>query len=212
MNDQYIDMFLPPPLGVTEFPGDINHIQKLCKELTFQRNNANSITVENYLLDKPQFIDLKTYIINFVHRYTRTVYHSSQQINLTQSWVNITNDGEEHPKHLHPNSYLSGVMFVKSCETSPPLLIENYLRPQYAFMDLYDGGRLDNSEIQMNKYVATNTPIFPVAPIQGNIVLFTSPTPHLVPKNTSGEERITLAFNTYPKTPFGSENDVTYVP
>ena len=65
MNDQYIDMFLPPPLGVTEFPGDINHIQKLCKELTFQRNNANSITVENYLLDKPQFIDLKTYIINY---------------------------------------------------------------------------------------------------------------------------------------------------
>tara|TARA_Y100001970_G_scaffold1471_1_gene1781 strand:+ start:1742 stop:2380 length:639 start_codon:yes stop_codon:yes gene_type:complete len=211
MDDQYIDMFLPPPLGVTQFPGDINYIQKVCKELEFQRNSCNSITIDNYLLNKPELIDLKTYIGDFVHRYTRTVFHSNQEIDITQSWVNITDSGEEHPKHQHPNSYMSGVMFVKSCNDSPPLLIENYLRPQYSFVDLYDGGRLDNSDVPPNKYISTNTPIYPVMPVQGNIVLFSSPTPHMVPKNNSKEERITLAFNTYPKRPFGSERDVTYV-
>ena len=62
MDDQYIDMFLPPPLGVTQFPGDINYIQKVCKELEFQRNSCNSITIDNYLLNKPELIDLKTSI------------------------------------------------------------------------------------------------------------------------------------------------------
>ena len=37
-----------------------------------------------------------------------------------------------------------------------------------------------------------------------------SPTPHFVPENTVDGERISLAFNTWPEGPFGSEKDLTY--
>ena len=125
-----------------------------------------------------------------------------------QSWVNITNNGESHPKHYHPNSYMSGVMFIKSAPDSPPLMLENHIRPHQLFVDLLDGG---DNDLEPNEFKSCISPVEQIAPLQGTIVLFPSPTPHLVPKSSSKEERITLAFNTWPARPFGSEKDVTYV-
>tara|TARA_B100001250_G_scaffold319831_1_gene282676 strand:- start:68 stop:703 length:636 start_codon:yes stop_codon:yes gene_type:complete len=207
--DYYVNMFSPPPLGVTQFTGDIRYIEKLVREYEFQRNTCNSITVTDTILDDPQFIDLRNFILNFVHRYTEKVCRSKQAIELKQSWANITDTNEIHPTHMHPNSFISGVMFVKSDSHSPPLMVENPWRPYYYSVDLYSGDT--DSQLSPNEFESSLAPVYQITPDEGKIVLFPSPTPHFVPESYSEHDRITLAFNTYPTRPFGSKKDVTYV-
>ena len=209
MFDQYINMFSPPPLGVTQFTGDIKYIQKIIKENQFESNGGwNSISNDKCILDLPELATLKTYISDFVHRYVLKVFRINHKIDITQSWSTITNNGEEHPDHFHVNSYLSGVMFVKADEDAPPLMFENQFRPYQLYVDLYDGG---DPSLPPNQFQNCDIANEVIAPIPGRIVLFTSPSPHLVPKSNSKTERITLSFNTWPERPFGSERDVTYV-
>tara|TARA_B100000287_G_scaffold139246_1_gene131200 strand:+ start:274 stop:912 length:639 start_codon:yes stop_codon:yes gene_type:complete len=206
--DQYLNLFTPPPVAITYWDGDLFYLENEIKKYEFEKNTSNSISTSNRLLDDPPFVDLRKYIHAFVQRYTEKVFRTKQKIDLMQSWVNITNNGESHPKHYHPNSYMSGVMFIKSAPDSPPLILENHIRPHQLFVDLLDGG---NDDLKPNEFKSCISPVEQISPLQGTIVLFPSPTPHLVPKSSSKEERITLAFNTWPARPFGSDKDVTYV-
>ena len=208
MFDQYINMFSPPPLGVTQFTGDIKYIQKIIKENQFESNGGwNSISNDKCILDLPELVTLKTYISDFVHRYVLKVFRINHKIDITQSWSTITNNGEEHPDHFHVNSYLSGVMFVKSSEDSPPLSLQNNIKVPTISLDLFDG----NQNLPQNEFASVTATTFSVAPVEGSIVLFPSLTPHGVSKSKSNDERIIIAFNTFPRLPFGCERETNLV-
>ena len=209
MFDQYINMFSPPPLGVTQFTGDIKYIQKIVKENQFESNGGwNSISNDKWILDVPELIDLKNIINNFIRRYVLKVFGIDHSVDITQSWSTVTNNGEEHPVHFHPNSYLSGVMFVKSSDDSSPLLLHNNIKLPSISLDLYDG---KESNIPPNEFASVTASTFSVAPTEGSIVLFPSLTPHGVCKSKSKDERIIIAFNTFPRLPFGCERETNLV-
>ena len=209
MFDQYINMFSPPPLGVTQFTGDIKYIQKIVKENQFESNGGwNSISNDKWILDVPELIDLKNIINNFIRRYVLKVFGIDHSVDITQSWSTVTNNGEEHPVHFHPNSYLSGVMFVKSSDDSSPLLLHNNIKLPSISLDLYDG---KESNIPPNEFASVTASTFSVAPTEGSIVLFPSLTPHGVCKSKSKDERIIIAFNTFPRLPFGCEKETNLV-
>tara|TARA_B100000427_G_C15513420_1_gene597171 strand:+ start:743 stop:1384 length:642 start_codon:yes stop_codon:yes gene_type:complete len=209
MFDQYINMFSPPPLGVTQFTGDIKYIQKIVKENQFESNGGwNSISNDKWILDVPELIDLKNIINNFIRRYVLKVFGIDHSVDITQSWSTVTNNGEEHPVHFHPNSYLSGVMFVKSSDDSSPLLLHNNIKLPSISLDLYDG---KESNIPPNEFASVTASTFSVAPTEGSIVLFPSLTPHGVCKSRSKDERIIIAFNTFPRLPFGCERETNLV-
>tara|TARA_B100001029_G_scaffold164650_1_gene155695 strand:+ start:285 stop:926 length:642 start_codon:yes stop_codon:yes gene_type:complete len=209
MFDQYINMFSPPPLGVTQFTGDIKYVQKIVKENQFESNGGwNSISNDKWILDVPELIDLKNIINNFIRRYVLKVFGIDHSVDITQSWSTVTNNGEEHPVHFHPNSYLSGVMFVKSSDDSSPLLLHNNIKLPSISLDLYDG---KESNIPPNEFASVTASTFSVAPTEGSIVLFPSLTPHGVCKSRSKDERIIIAFNTFPRLPFGCERETNLV-
>ena len=207
-NDQYTTLFPPPPLSMTYWTGDLQYIENEIKKYQFQKNSGNSISTVNRFLDDPTFIDLRNFILNFIHRYTVKVFRTRQKIKLTQSWITITNKGENHPRHSHSNSYLSGVMFIKSVTGSSPLTFENHLRPQQLYVNLHDGG---DPSLPPNEFRNCDIAMEYIDPIPGRILLFPAPSPHFVPRSDSKSERITLAFNTWPTRPFGKEGDVTQV-
>ena len=206
--DQYLTLFSIPPLGITHWDGDLEYIENEIKKYEFKRNSENFISTYNRLLDDPPFIDLKNFISNFVHRYTRKVFRTRQKIEMKQSWVNINNQGDSHPRHMHPNSYLSGVMFIKSALDSPSLLFENQFKPYSMYVNIYDGS---DPTLPQNEYYNCEIAAQGIEPVPGRILLFPSPSPHFVPRSDSKSERITLAFNTWPTRPFGKEGDVTQV-
>ena len=208
LNDQYFDLFAPPPISITSWGGDLDYIQNKIKKYEFSKSEHNSRSISNRLLDEPSLIDLKKFIIGFVHRYTENVLRSTQKINLLNSWGNLEYEGDSHPPHFHPNSYLSGVMFIKSEFDSPPLILENNLRPYQLSVDLFSD---DKSFLPPNEFGNCNMRVATIQSIPGRVVLFPSPITHHVPKSKSKGERITIAFNTYPELPFGSESKVTHV-
>ena len=120
--DQYLNLFTPPPVAITYWHGDLVYLENEIKKYEFEKNTSNSISTSNRLLDDPPFVDLRKYIHAFVQRYTKKVFRTRQKIDLMQSWVNITNNGESHPKHYHPNSYMSGVMSVSYTHLTLPTI------------------------------------------------------------------------------------------
>tara|TARA_B100001996_G_scaffold163650_1_gene124811 strand:+ start:893 stop:1528 length:636 start_codon:yes stop_codon:yes gene_type:complete len=206
-NDQYFNFFCPPPVGITHWDGDCEYIETKIKEGMFKKSQSNSLSLDRNILDNPTFIDLKKFIHSFIQRYTEKVFRTNQKIKLLQSWANIENNGDCHPVHFHPNSYMSGVMFVKSSFDSPPLILENPFRPYQLSVDLFNGVGYDFPPNELTNFSMKMTEI---KPIPGNVVIFPSLTPHRVPQSHGGE-RMTIAFNSYPELPFGSEEGVTQV-
>ena len=209
--DQYINIFAPPPLGMTHFSGDIKYVQNLVKQQHFVDNGHgewNSISSNRWILDIPEFIDIKNFINNSIQEYIEKVFRVDHKVDIMQSWSTITNKDEEHPLHFHANSYLSGVFFVKSSLDSPPFVLHNNIKVPSISLDLFNGG---NPNLPPNEFNNVIRPTYSIDPIEGRLVLFPSLTPHFVPKSNSNQERIVIAFNTFPKIPFGCEFETNHV-
>lgn len=98
-----------------------------------------------------------------------------------QSWFNIYKKGDYQEVHVHPNSILSAVYFLKAGEKSSSLV----LHPP--FQDQRDISKTDGS-------MGTTTTI-KYNPIPGRLVVFRSYLPHCVGKHQDDEDRITIAYN-----------------
>ena len=96
-----------------------------------------------------------------------------------------TKPQESHHPHFHPNSYLSGVLYI-SC------LPNDYIN--FSIANLYKP-----MEFPIKKSTLWNTKIIPIKVIEGDLILFPSSLAHDVALNkTKNKERISLSFNTFP--------------
>ena len=108
-------------------------------------------------------------------------------LRITQSWLNKTKPGEYHHSHSHPNSYLSGVLYI-TCLPNDSINFDNRSEGNYNSM-----------RFQMNKITAWNSNGAVVNVKEGDLIIFPSWVPHGVSFNeTENKERISLAFNTFP--------------
>ena len=114
-----------------------------------------------------------------------------KKITITESWANKTGKNESHHEHYHPNSYLSGVLFLtdnpsmytvfnnKNIWYSDDFLFENYKN------DMDDGFSPYN---QFNQKTEA-----------GTLILFPSKLRHFVTNNLDESEKYSIAFNSYPE-------------
>ena len=71
--------------------------------------------------------DIKKFIENRLNDYLEHiegVNTNLAKLRITQSWLNETRPGECHYPHLHPNSYLSGVLYI-NCLPNDGINFEN---------------------------------------------------------------------------------------
>ena len=97
----------------------------------------------------------------------------------TSSWANKAKTDEFHPMHKHPNSILSGVLFINGNEGDglPPIRFHrtNDLLP------------LDLEFEEFNEF---NNGVRWFNPVKGELILFPSVLLHSVDKNETNIERI----------------------
>ncbi len=140
---------------------------------------------------------LGTYNLNDDHNFHNLIDKVSRHVNLFNkemgseynyscqySWFNIYEQGDYQEYHHHPNSTYSAVFFLKCDVNSSPLVFLNPIEP------------FDMHPIQ--KQTALNELNFltcKVFPVKNSLVIFRSYIKHAVPKQTSDEKRITVAFN-----------------
>mgnify|MGYP003337533000 CR=1 FL=1 len=83
---------------------------------TTTRNTGNLTSANRYVLDDPVMADLKEYMQFYVNYYMEKVYAPKYPVDayITQSWCNYTKTGEYHHKHAHPNSWISGCIYINA--------------------------------------------------------------------------------------------------
>ena len=163
---------------------------------------GNSMSRSDRILDSTELSILKAFIDAQIYTYKNKVLRmkDENEIYITQSWSNKSKTNQFHPKHKHPNSIISGVMFVSGNEGDglPPLRFHrtNDLLP------------LNFEYEELNDF---NTGCRWFEPVQGKLILFPSVVEHDVEKNESSKERTTLSFNTFVRGEIGGSAQLTEI-
>ena len=158
----------------------------------------NHQSEDTFILDRPEMSRVKKFIDSKLKEFVSNIMGSDDEVVITQSWLNKNTKGQFHTEHYHPNSIISGVWYPKINEQSPPI-------------KFIKGGQRD-IEFNIRECTNFNTRAFDMFLQAGDLVLFPSHLSHLVPPNSSDEERISLSFNTWCKGSMGGKNQLTYLP
>ena len=161
--------------------------------------NSHNITSNNWnILDCDELSELKIFVQNNINYYLHNVINPSGEVEiyLTQSWLNWTRKDESHPKHSHPNSVLSGILYINANENYDSIVFE---REQNPFLF-----RIESKEYNHFNY---NTLHYKVK--TGDIIVFGSKINHSVKKSINPELRISLAFNTMIKGEISSNKTLS---
>lgn len=120
---------------------------------------------------------------------------SEHRLFLTSYWVHATAPGDLTQTHTHKPSLLSGVYYVDKPEKSGDLVFVDE-NPYHAFGAPVKEG--------MPRPLGGEEVAFPAA--EGTMIVFPSWLSHKVPRNRSGQRRLSLSFNAglgYPESKAG---------
>ena len=132
---------------------------------------------------------VKTFIQDSLCNYFRkSGYFHEFGLKFTGIWLNINRSGDYNRMHCHPDSDLSGVLWVKVPENSEGSI--HFDSPKY-FQD-FKLLKIYNEEMK-ERYNFYDCYRYP--PTVGNMLLFPSYLMHEVLPNKSREDRISVSFN-----------------
>tara|TARA_Y100000996_G_scaffold339438_1_gene276370 strand:+ start:432 stop:1079 length:648 start_codon:yes stop_codon:yes gene_type:complete len=161
------------------------------------RNMGNSRSDDTFVLKSKHFENIKKQLMKHVRQYFDKVICTSDKIvpYITQSWINYTREGEYHHSHAHPNSLISGVLYIDANKDNDKILFEkrNYHRISLTIKDY----NLYNSDSWF----------FPVQ--TGDLIIFPSETQHKVEYKKGNNVRTSLSFNVFVKGDLGNLRDGT---
>jgi uncharacterized protein (TIGR02466 family) len=192
------------------FPTPV-YISKLDRELTKKelsfidktkldvyKNEGNTTSNNNYILNNKLFKDLKTDLDLRVQDYFEKVISPTDAITpyITQSWLNYTETNQYHHKHEHPNSLVSGVFYI-NCD-------EQFDKIKFYKKDIYS---VIKPEIKEWNLYNSETWWFSVK--TGDVILFPSSLTHMVETKQGDNTRISLAFNVFIKGTVGDNKNLT---
>ena len=111
----YIDLF--PTSILTEELNNLNissyqeYIQNLDLSEGFYKGDG-SLSMTSNILNEPIFLELKESILNKSSLDLNELGFSHENVQISNSWVNLVNDNEQIHKHSHYNSYISGCFYL----------------------------------------------------------------------------------------------------
>ena len=162
------------------------------RNLEQRPNQGNTTSKNNYLLDKLPRI--KGFVNHCLDEYMTAIYAPKHEVKpyITQSWANYTKPGQFHHKHAHPNSFISGCVYIAAKGDKI-----------FFYKDGYQQIKLPTEN-----YNPYNSESWWFEVNEGDVILFPSSLTHMV-QTVDGEERISIAFNTFLKGTIGGADDLT---
>jgi uncharacterized protein (TIGR02466 family) len=160
-------------------------------------------SVDKNVLHRPEFKNVHDIVMKEVDAYAREVLAVNKNIEfyVTNSWVNIHRRGEAAGPHVHNNSLISGVLYLKVTETSGDLVFHRELLSLVPFPPALD--------LDIDFFNLYNCKTWGHKPKNNDICLFPSVVMHSADPNESDEERWCLAFNVFAKGNIGSLHKLT---
>ena len=136
------------------------------------------------LLNNPVFSRLKKICLQHAQIYYTDVMKYDYKLHMTNSWLNVTQEQQAHDLHNHNNSVLSGVLYIKTKDSTPSITFSRVNPPMLLNFTSTEPTFSNTLEWEL--------------PVEDNcIIIFPSQCFHYVKKNTTSNERISIAFNTF---------------
>lgn len=181
------------PDGLTE--AEVAAMRQIVTERN-KPNVGNLTSVDAFVLRQTPLNRIQDFCHAAVAHFVSDAWNTQTPMRITESWLNLTTKGGYHHAHTHPNSIVSGVLYV-SVGANDKLLVQRSIPFPWEFntQDTPDCVAFDTS----------------LAATPGTLLLFPSTLSHRVPP-TDSEERISLSFNTFAAASFGGVDTMTYLP
>lgn len=166
-------------------------------KLERRKNIGNIRSVEDNILEHKELENVKKFIQSGIDMYVKHIIsptNENLEFYITQSWTNYTDTGDFHHKHAHPNSLISGCLYVNADKDADSITFYNPHSPYK---------RISIPSKQFNPYNSESWWI----PIEtGELIMFDSSTEHMVENTKSTETRISIAFNVFVKGEIGDNS------
>ena len=187
----------PVPVGkFSKVPITKNDRKTLLDIEDYHINVGNMASKDSYVLNKTK--SLKNIFEKCIKEYVERTYAPKNDIQfpITQSWLNITGKDMYHHIHQHPNSFFSGVFYLKTLPND---------RIEFQSEDIFSG------MFDIEHYNEFNCKMQWINIEKHDLLLFRSSLVHNVPVNKTTDDRISLSFNTWVSGTVGKEQDKTEV-
>lgn len=137
------------------------------------------------LQDEPDFVDVSNLIMQEAEAVLDFFNVARDSHYISNMWANITSTNHRHMLHVHPNTFLSGILYLKTPEKCGPTVFTDPRPAARVFEPNYS---------EMNE---TNAGVFIHPATKGEMLMWNSWLPHGVEKgyNENHEDRIVIAFN-----------------
>ncbi len=162
-------------------------------------------SVSNYssrnknVLAEPELMALRAVLQEHLDQYLKSVYNTANSVSLkiTQSWLTLSRRGESHHAHTHPNSVVSGVLYINLAQNDG---ISFHRNEDSLWHELIPA---EENYFNAKRYFV-NTAV-------GDILLFPSQVRHGVREVQEEVERVSLSFNTFFEGELGKEEFATSI-
>lgn len=174
---------------------ELNYLQY---QSQFTHNNMGNTTSNNrYVLNAPELSGITEYISKGIQFYVDKIVCPKHPIEfyITQSWLNYTKPGQYHHTHQHPNSLISGVLYIDADPEKDKIVFSN---PRYKQISI--------AQTEFN-WLNSESWFFKVG--TGDMFLFPSHFTHNVEAKEGQNTRTSLAFNVFAKGYMGEEESLT---
>ena len=196
--DELISVF-PTAVQIYKYENSIDKELNYIENLPYkeQVGNANFKSKDSYLTKHEQLKDLKIFFKECIDDYCNVISNSDQRLVITQLWANKNPTGAKHHEHIHPNSIISGVFYLRQDKSLPPIQ--------------FSKSNQHSLKLDPKKYNTYNAETFLLPCTAGELIIFPSDLRHSVPINVGKENRISLSFNTFSIDTLGSKDSLTHL-
>ena len=166
------------------------------------KKNLSSHSLNSTLHKQKEYAELIDWIYKCINELKEDLKLQCERFTITQCWSNCAEFGQKHPEHLHPNSFLSGILYLNNSDAKTLFAGENmwnYFKRTDRVMKISPEFNQELTLIHYEDCVA------------GKLILFPSNVIHMVKPNNSSNlypvpNRYTISFNAFPSGKIGDMN------
>jgi uncharacterized protein (TIGR02466 family) len=193
-----VQSLFPTPIYFSKLQRKFNaEEEKLINQLSkkVSKNRSNFSSTNTYVLEIKKLKKIKKELILRIQDYFENVLcYINVKPFITQSWLNYTKKNEYHHSHNHPNSIVSGIIYINANKKKDSITFLNekfkQISPQIKNFNIWN----------------SSTWTFPIE--TGDIILFPSDLVHMVKTKKESNVRISLSFNIFIKGIVGTEKQL----
>jgi uncharacterized protein (TIGR02466 family) len=178
-----------------EWTSEENQFFEKLRNITVPNLGRNELSDDRFVLNNPICDNIKKFIEANLHTYMQEIIRPKFDVKfqITQSWLNWTSEGQAHHKHNHPNSIVSGVLYINALNDSINFYNETF----------------NQLRIPAESNNQWNSVTWPFSVNTGDLLIFPSSLTHGVDFKKGSNVRCSLAFNTFVKGTLGSYDEST---